>query len=237
MTYTNHADLGGLPGLGAVQPEPEGLLWHAAWEPRAMALTVAMGATGAWNIDQSRSARETLPDYRQRSYYQVWLGGLQRLLMDRQLLQPDELAAGHALHPAPPLPRRLAASQVASTLARGAPTARPGNAAAGTAANTAPQRAADAAARFAVGDAVLTNATHPDHHSRLPAYARGKRGVVALLHGQHVFADSNAQGLGEQPQWLYSVVFEGVTLWGADSDAGLQVSIDAWESTLTPAPP
>ncbi len=221
MSYTNHADLGGLPGFGAVQPEPEGSLWHATWEPRAMALTVAMGATGAWNIDQSRSARETLPDYRQRSYYQVWLGGLQRLLADRQLLHADELAAGHALHPAPPLPRRLAASQVVSTLARGAPTARPGN----------------AVARFAIGDAVLTNPTPSDHHSRLPGYTRGKRGVVAQLHGQHVFADSSAQGLGEQPQWLYSVVFDGATLWGDGADATLQVSIDAWESTLAPATP
>ena len=237
MTYTNHADLGGLPGFGAVQPEPEGELWHATWEPRAMALTVAMGATGAWNIDQSRSARETLPDYRQCSYYQVWLGGLQRLLLERQLLHADELAAGHALHPSPPLPRRLAASQVASTLARGAPTARPGN----------------TAARFAVGDVVRINSSPTDHHSRLPAYARGKCGVVQALHGLHVFADSNAQGLGEQPQWLYTVAFDGTTLWGdgvqthddthADTDAeaqahtSVQVSIDAWESTLTLATP
>ena len=221
MTYTNHADLGGLPGFGAVQPEPEGDLWHAPWEPRAMALTVAMGAAGAWTIDQSRSARETLPDYRQRSYYQVWLGGLQRLLTERQLLHADELAAGHALHPAPPLPRRLAASEVASTLARGAPTTRPGS----------------SAARFATGDVVRTNGTASMHHSRLPAYARGKCGVVQRLHGQHVFADSNAQGLGEQPQWLYTVVFDGATLWGADADGRLQVSIDAWESNLTAAMP
>ena len=237
MSYTNHADLGGLPGQGAVQPEREGELWHATWEPRAMALTVAMGATGAWNIDQSRSARETLPDYRQRSYYQVWLGGLQRLLMDRQLLHADELAAGHALHPAPPLPRRLAASQVASTLARGAPTARPGETATNTATNTAENTAKNTAARFAIGDAVLPNPTPCDHHSRLPAYARGKRGVVAQLHGLHVFADSNAQGLGEQPQWLYTVVFDGATLGGDGADGTLQVSIDAWESTLTPATP
>ena len=225
MTYTNHADLGGLPGFGAVQPEPEGVLWHAPWEPRAMALTVAMGATGAWNIDQSRSARETLPDYRQRSYYQVWLGGLQQLLASRQLLQADELAAGHTLHPSPALPRRLAANQVASTLARGAPTARPGS----------------SVARFAVGDVVCTHGSPSKHHSRLPAYARGKQGVVLRLHGQHVFADSNAQGLGEQPQWLYTVVFDSATLWGEGAatlaNTGVQVSIDAWESTLTLAMP
>ena len=43
MTYTTHADLGGQPGFGPVTPEPEGELFHGAWEPRALALTLAMG--------------------------------------------------------------------------------------------------------------------------------------------------------------------------------------------------
>jgi hypothetical protein len=68
-----HADLGGQPGFGPVTPEPEGERFHAAWEPRALALVLAMGATGAWNIDASRAVRETLPDYRDLSYYQIWL--------------------------------------------------------------------------------------------------------------------------------------------------------------------
>jgi len=217
MPYTNHADLGGLPDLGAVQPEPEGELWHAAWEPRALALTVAMGATGAWNIDQSRSARETLPDYRRRSYYQVWIGGLQKLLSERDLVSLDELAAGQVRHPGPTLPRKLAAADVAGAMARGAPTARP----------------ATGPARFAPGDRVITTARSPAHHSRIPAYARGKIGVVRQQHGCHVFAESNAKGLGEQPQWLYTVEFDGRTLWGDGTDPTLQVSIDAWESTLS----
>jgi hypothetical protein len=65
MSYLSHADLGGSEGCGPVIPEPEDERFHAAWEPRALALTLAMGATGAWNIDMSRSARETLPDYAQ----------------------------------------------------------------------------------------------------------------------------------------------------------------------------
>jgi nitrile hydratase len=216
MPYTTLADLGGLPNLGAVQPEPEGQLWHAAWEPRAMALTVAMGATGAWNIDQSRAARETLPDYRQRSYYQVWIGGLQQLLTEGKLVSLDELAAGHALQPGPSLPRKLGAADVSTAMARGSPTARP----------------ATQPARFAPGDRVIASALPRDHHSRMPAYARGKAGVVTRLHGCHVFAEANSQGLGEQPQWLYTVEFDGRTLWGDGTDPLLRVSIDAWESTL-----
>jgi nitrile hydratase len=51
----------------------------------------------------------------------------------------------------------------------------------------------------------------------------------------HVFADSHAQGLGEQPQWLYGVVFDADQLWGADAAPGTRVSVDAWESYLQPA--
>ena len=229
MSGHSHADLGGQPGHGPVLPEAEGLLWHAAWQPRAMALTLAMGAAGAWNIDQSRAARETLADYSALSYYQVWLAGLQRLLADRGLVLADELAAGHALHPALVLPRKLLAANVAATLACGSPTARP---------SAEPPR-------FAVGDAVLTCRDAPalaapqdaPKHCRLPAYARGKRGVITRLHGHHVFADANAAGLGEQPQPLYTVVFTGAALWGPGTEPGLQVSIDAWQSYLQAAGP
>ena len=224
MSYTSHADLGGQLGHGAVfahdPPETEGDLWHAGWEPRALALTLAMGATGAWNIDQSRAARETLPHYAGLSYYRVWLAGLQQLLMERGLVSADELAAGHSLHPALPLPRLLVAAEVDAALAKGSTSWRPTN----------------KAPRFALGARVRTAALPSAHHTRLPAYARDKPGTVERRHGMHVFADSNAQGLGEQPQWLYSVVFLGTDLWGPDTDPDLRVSIDAWQSYLQPEP-
>lgn len=219
MTYQTHADLGGQPGHGPVVPEPEGALWHEAFEPRALALTLAMGAAGAWNIDQSRAARETLPDYPQLSYYRIWLAALERLMAQRGLVGADEIAAGRMLQPPKRLPRKLLADAVPATLARGSPTERP----------------AIGAARFAVGDAVRTRAGHVDHHTRLPGYAQGKVGTVTRVHGAHVFADSHAQGLGEQPQWLYTVAFDGAALWGADAQPGLQVSVDAWEPYLQPA--
>ena len=77
MSYRPFADLGGVKDDRPVEPEPDGATFHADWEPRAMALTVAMGATGLWNIDQSRSARETLADHSNLGYYQVWLAALE----------------------------------------------------------------------------------------------------------------------------------------------------------------
>jgi len=218
MSYQSHADLGGQPTREAVVPEPEGELFHAPWERQALALTLAMGATGEWNIDMVRRARETLPDYRSLSYYQIWIGGLERLLIEHGLVEADEIAAGAKLHAARPGFRVLRAEAVPATLARGAPTQRP----------------AVTTARFAAGDRVRTRAEAVDHHTRLPGYARGKTGRIDKVLGAHVFADAHAHGLGEQPQWLYTVVFSARELWGAGADERQSVSIDAWEPYLEP---
>jgi nitrile hydratase subunit beta len=220
MSYQCNADLGGQLGHGAVVPEPEGELFHANWEPRALGLVLAMGATGAWNIDMLRRARETLPDYSALSYYAIWLKGLERLLTELGLVQPEELATARPLGTARAVPRRLLAAEVAATLARGSPTLRP----------------ASAPARFAVGEQVRTRRAAVPHHTRLPGYTRNKVGRIERVLGVHVYADSHAHGQGEQPQWLYTVAFTGRELWGAEAISGLTVSIDAWEPYLEPAP-
>jgi len=219
MSYVSHADLGGRDLPGAIVSEPEGEPFHAPWEARVLALTLAMGGTGAWNIDASRSARETLPGYARLSYYQIWLAALEAMLTERQQLLPDELAAARMLHAPQPVKRVLQAGDVPAALARG----------------TATERPATAPARFARGERVRTRSGAVEHHTRLPGYVQGKVGTIEHLHGMHVFADAHAQGLGEQPQWLYTVVFDGAALWGAEAEPGLSVSVDAWESYLEPA--
>ena len=64
---------------------------------------------------------------------------------------------------------------------------------------------------------------------------RGHVGVVERLHGCQVFPDSAAMGEGENPQWLYTVRFDGRDLWGADADPTLKVSVEAFEPYLDPA--
>ncbi len=218
MPYTTHADLGGQPNLGPVVQDADDSLFHAAWESRVLALTVAMGATGCWNLDMSRAARETLPDYLDLSYYEIWLGGLEKLLAAEGLVSADELAAGRTLHPPAPGGRVLMADQVAARLAKGSPT----------------ERTPTGPARYRLGQRVATRATPVDHHTRLPAYLRGKQGLIERIQGAHVFADSQAQGLGEDPQWLYTVVFEARELWGREAAPGHRVSFDAWQPYLEP---
>ena len=219
MNYISHADLGGQLGHGRVVPEPDGEYFHAAWQARALAVTLAAGATGAWNIDMSRAARETLPDYGSSSYYRIWIAALEKLLAERGMVHADELAALGPLHAAPAVPRVLHAADVAAVLAKGSPT----------------ERAGVGTPRFALGDAVRARLATVAHHTRLPAYVRGHLGVVERVHGMHVFADSHAQGLGEQPQWLYSVSFAATELWGPEASSADRVAIDAWQSYLEPA--
>lgn len=213
-------DMGGMQGFGPVRPEPDEPVFHAAWERRVMALTLAMAKPGGWNIDMSRFAREDRSprDYLDRSYYEIWLAGLERLLTERGLVASNEIDTGRVELPHKNVPV-LKAEEVAAMLRRGGPSV----------------RAADTPARFAVGDRVRAKVMSPSHHTRLPRYVRGRVGVIELLHGAHVFPDSSAMGKGEAPQWLYTVAFGGRELWGEDGDPTVRTSVDAWESYLEPA--
>jgi nitrile hydratase subunit beta len=212
-------DLGGTHGFGPVAAEPDEPPFHAEWEGRVLAMNRAISYARLWSIDRSRAAIEELPPeiYLTRSYYEKWQLRLERLLVERGLVGADELAAGHALRPGKPLPRRLAAAEVAHALTRGSYGRPP----------TAP-------ARFAVGDRVRARNIHPPTHTRLPRYARGRCGTIESVRGCHVFPDTVAIGEGENPQWLYTVRFDGRELWGENADPTLTVSIEAFEPYLEP---
>jgi len=96
-------------------------------------------------------------------------------------------------------------------------------------------RPAPGPARFKAGDRVRTKNINPPTHTRLPRYARGKLGTVEAVRGCHVFPDTAAVGAGDNPQWLYAVVFSGRELWGEEADPSIKVSIEAFEPYLSPA--
>lgn len=218
-TYVSYADLGGTTGHGPIEYERDEVVFHYKWEARALALTLAAGAPGGWNIDMSRSARETLPTYLDLTYYAIWTAALERLVVAHGLVTTAEVEAGHALVPGDAARRVLRVEAVPAVLASGGPTSR--------------ERGSPA--RFVIGDRVRTRVEHVEHHTRLPAYVSGQIGVVERMHGAHVFPDTNSRGLGEQPQWLYTVVFDASALWD-DAAPGQRVSVDAWDSYLEPAP-
>ena len=213
-------DMGGMHGFGKVEPEPNEPVFHSAWEGHVLALNRAIAYSGATNIDQSRAAIEALPPavYLTSSYYKKWALGLEARLLKYGLADAAEIKAGHAKAPGQALKRKLTVADVPNSLTRGS-FARP----------------APSPALFKPGERVRARNNHPVTHTRLPRYARGRVGVIEALRGCHVFPDTAALGAGENPQWLYTVVFDGRELWGDDAQPGLKVSIEAFEPYLEPA--
>jgi nitrile hydratase beta subunit len=214
-------DLGGMHGFGPVVAEPDEPVFHAEWERRAFALTLAMGAWRRWNLDMSRSAREQMAT----SYYEHWLFGLLRLMGEHGFASPDEIARVERGEQAPGAPAALQdgalrAGDVARTL--------------GT------RRAArlddPVPPRFQVGQAVVARNLHPVGLPRLPRYVRGRRGEVAIDHGVFIFPDTHAAEQGSKPQHVYSVRFTARELWGPDASPRDCVHVDLWDDYLEAAP-
>ena len=215
-------DLGGMHGLEPIDPEPNEPVFHDEWERRAFALTLACGALGKWNLDKSRFARESMhpADYLATSYYEHWLHGLEVLLVETGLITDDDIAAEGGTPP-----RRvegvkaLTADRVAPAMAKGS-TARVDS---------------DLAPKFAPGDAVVARNINPLGHTRVPRYARGRRGIIDHDHGVFIFADDHAAGRGKNPQHVYSVRFAARELWGAQASPNDTIHIDLWDDHLDPA--
>jgi nitrile hydratase len=218
-------DLGGMHGFGPVEIERDEPVFHHEWERRVFAITLATGFLGRWNIDQGRFAREQMPpaEYLATTYYEHWLFGLQKLLNDLHLVSHAELATRTKDWSPPAMPvtgsRVLAARDVETALRT----------------SRASKADEDVAPRYKVGDRVLTKNIHPLGHTRLPRYARGKRGVVTLDHGVWVFPDTAGNGLGRNPQHCYAVRFEARELWGEAGTARDAVYVDLWDDHLEPA--
>lgn len=217
-------DMGGRFGDGAIVPEAEnGPVFHEDWHSRALALTLAAGALGKWNIDISRHGRECLSpaDYASMSYYEKWLAGLTGLLVDTKVLSREELAAGHAIGKSDLVAKRMDADKVAGVLASGGPADRP----------------SDIKVSFAPGDKVRTRRINGNRlvdggHTRLPDYAVGAEGRIVMIHGTHILPDSSAHRLGDAAEPLYAVAFSAAELWTNPEHPKDEVVLDLWQSYL-----
>jgi nitrile hydratase len=196
--------MGGMHGLGPVVPEADEPVFHATWEARVLAMTVASFGWRCWTVDRWRHQHEKIPgaDYLRMNYYEKWATSLAELLVGAGLVTRAEIE--------PPWPA------VGTALTK--PSIPAGEAA------TAPS--------FVVGDKVRTRNINPTGHTRLPRYARDRVGVVTRLQGAHVLPDATAHGLGERRQPLYQVRFEATELWGPDATRRDAVHLDLWEDYL-----
>jgi nitrile hydratase beta subunit len=211
-------DMGGMHGMGPIQYESDEPVFHEPWEGRVFALNRAVRAWAKWTTDASRHAVELIPapEYLRMSYYEQRLHALIELMVKSGLVTRAEIESGKPTPGSAKAAPALMASAVPAMVAKGKPA----------------RRVAPAEARFTVGQQVRARNIHPTGHTRLPRYARGKVGTIHRDHGVHVFPDTNAHSLGENPQRLYSVRFAGRELWGEQASERDAVYIDMWEGYL-----
>jgi nitrile hydratase subunit beta len=210
-------DMGGMHGMGPIEPEKDEPVFHHPWEGRVFALNLA-GRAGRGNIDNSRFGIELLPpaDYLRMSYYEKWLARLEGNLVRLGVVTGDEIESGKAAPGSPKSTPALTAAAVTSTMGRGGPA----------------RRDVAVAPLFKVEQRVRARNIHPTGHTRLPRYARGKVGTIVRDHGVFVFPDTNARFEGEKPQHVYSVRFAARELWGEQASPRDAVYIDMWDDYL-----
>ena len=208
-------DCGGMMGFGRVVAEENEPVFHAPWEARMFALMSAVGDVGGWTIDEDRAACEAMEPghYITSSYYEHWLSGLERLLQKHGLATAAEISSSAATAPAKSVTPTAAEAVWPAVTAPGSY-----------------ERKIAVQPLFRAGDRVRTRHLNPTHHTRLPRYLRGHAGEIVACHGAHVFPDSNARGLGEDPRFLYTVRFRAAEVWG--NGAPDLIHADLWEPYL-----
>ncbi len=212
-------DMGGMDGMGPIDPEPNEPVFHEPWEGRVWGLGRALRGWGRGrNWGSFRFELESIPaaDYLRMSYYERWFTVRVNRLLRSNLVTPAELESGHA---DPNLPR---------------PTLPP--APTGAAAGSAGPDVA-VTSRFRPDQSVRARNMHPRGHTRLPRYTRGKHGSVIRDHGLFALQDTdvNGQRLSDRPQHVYTVRFTARELWGDRGSARDAVYVDLWEDYLEPA--
>ncbi len=213
-------DLGGKEGFGPIDVDEEDVPFHHAWEGRMWGLAKCTGAPD-WTIDWWRHVRELIDpvDYLSRPYFDSWMQTQSAAFIDSGVFTLGELVSGKSATPASGQARVMTKADAIEANREQAARF---------------DREIDATPAFSVGDRVLTASHGHSHHTRLPAYARGRAGVIHAHHGAHVFADDNAQGR-EVAQHIYSVMFEARDLWPEAGERKDRIYLDLWESYLEPA--
>ena len=138
--------------------------------------------TSTWSAMRASASRP--PTILRASYYEIWLKGLERILVERGLATQAEIDAGHgSLRAARPAPEGCGSGCPCDARRRAPPTSgRP------------PLRRSSRC-----GDRVRARVMNPTGHTRLPRYVRGRKGRIARIHGVHVFPDANCDWQGRRP--------------------------------------
>jgi len=186
-------DLGGKQGFGKVRYTLCAPAFHAPWEVRVNSLYSFSVRSGFFNMDEYRHAIERMEPlhYLTASYYERSLTGLATLLIEKGIVTQDELEL-----------RAEGGFPVSTRGAQGR--------------TNVPTRQ-----RFKPGDRVRVRPDCVPGHVRMPAYVRGKTGVVVSESPLYPFPDAHAHGVEAQDEPTYDVRFRSEDLWPDSVEAAL----------------
>ena len=216
-------DLGGMDNFGPINVEQNEPVFHDDWERKILALTLGLLPAGYCNIDEMRRTTEHIDPaiYLQARYYQKWLLTLESILLEKDILTQEEIETGKSIRTEggdnrPAVPVEMMQYAMANPI--------PANA----------ELDSNLKPKYQVGEEILAKNINPYHHTRIPRYVRGKRGVIVQDHGVFLLADTNAHGGPEKPQHVYSVRFSACELWGEEANPRDSVCIDLHDDYMDP---
>ncbi len=213
-------DLGGKQGYGPVEVDDGDEAFHEDWEGREWGIAQCARTPGI-TIDWWRHCRELImpEDYLARPYFDSWAQTDFSTYIEAGWITLDEIDAGRSLQanenygePAAPmsLEQVLEEDRAHAVCYVGE---------------------CDTPPAFEVGQTVVAASHGHKGHTRLPQYARGRRGEIHAYNGAHVFPDLSAAG-EEIHQHCYNVMFMAADLWPEAAGSKDKVYLDLWESYL-----
>lgn len=215
-------DLGGMDNIGPIAPmlEENEPVFHGDWERKVFGYTIYILGCGYYKVDEIRRTMELMPpaDYLRAPYYEKWLYNLEEILVEKGVITAEELKAGKSL-----------------TEGFKLPAATPENMQYAMNNRIPASLDIDMAAPFRVGDWVIAKNINPPHHTRVPRYVRGRRGIIEEDWGVFPLPDTVAHGKGENPQHCYSVRFTAQELWGEQENPRDSLNIDLFDEYLVAA--
>lgn len=213
-------DLGGKQGYGPIEQDVEEIPFHHEWEGREWGLAQCARTPGI-TIDWWRHCRELIlpQDYLARPYFDSWAQTDLSTYIEAGWMSLEDIDKGEQLttdsagnDPLPALTLEQVLQEDHSHAARF-------------------DAEIDEEPAFHEGQQVMTASYGHSGHTRLPQYARGRRGTIQVCNGAHVFPDLSAQGV-EVHQYCYNVMFTAAELWPEAQGSRDKVYLDLWQSYL-----
>lgn len=220
-------DLGGTDGVGLVNPPAEEPVFRAEWEKAAFTMFVALFRAGWFGLDEFRHGVENMDPavYLKTPYYKHWIASFEyhgARTGNLDLAELDRRTQHYLENPDAPLPDHPANQELVDFVNAVSPGGAPA------------MRPIDKGPQFKVGDVVRMSTDVPFGHSRIAGYLRGKVGSVISHHGSFIYPDSAGNGLGEDPQHVYTLQFDAEELWGEKyAEPNVTTTFDAFEPYLT----